>query len=237
MYVAVDGSHHGVLDSAIDEEVISLARNAMAAGRSSRYSLVSSPQELEIFVDAILPSPTLVMVGGVHIAVALTTIAKAVGYRTIVIDPRRAFGSAERFEHVDRLIQAWPTEAFKEVVFTPATAVAMLTHDPKIDDPALLTVLPSPAFYVGALGSTTTHSKRRQRLLDAGMALELVNRIHSPIGMDINASTPEEIAVAIMAEIVATRHHGGYYRHESQNRNNWRRQCNLRPKYHRHHSS
>ena len=209
MYVAVDGSHHGVLDSAIDDEVISLARNAMAAGRSSRYSLVSSPQELEIFVDAILPSPTLVMVGGVHIAVALTTIAKAVGYRTIVIDPRRAFGSAERFEHVDRLIQAWPTEAFKEVVFTPVTAVAMLTHDPKIDDPALLTVLPSPAFYVGALGSTTTHSKRRQRLLDAGMALELVNRIHSPIGMDINASTPEEIAVAIMAEIVATRHNGG----------------------------
>ena len=209
LYVSVDGSRRGSLDSAIDDEAVSLANDALAAGRSTRYLLTSASYELEIFVDAILPSPTLVMVGGVHIAVALSAIARSVGYHTIVIDPRRAFGSAERFADVDRLIQAWPGEAFQEVVITPATAVAMLTHDPKIDDPALMTVLPSPAFYVGALGSARTHEMRRRRLLDAGMEPELVNRIHSPIGLDINATTPEEIAVAIMAEIVAARRNGG----------------------------
>ncbi|MGD8856412.1 MAG: XdhC family protein, partial [Chloroflexota bacterium] len=109
-----------------------------------------------------------------------------------------------RFPDVDRLIQAWPDEAFDQFTITTSTAVASLTHDPKIDDPALVRALGSPAFYVGALGSRKTHAARRQRLLEAGLPQESIDRIHGPIGMSIGARTPEEIAVSIMAEIIAS---------------------------------
>jgi xanthine dehydrogenase accessory factor len=142
------------------------------------------------------------MVGGVHIAVALTTIAKTLGYKTIVIDPRRAFGSDERFPHADQLFRAWPDKAFAEIELTPETAVAMLTHDPKIDDPALKVALNSPVFYIGALGSSKTQKARRERLQAMGFGEEQIGRIYGPIGLDINAQNPEEIALAIMAEIV-----------------------------------
>lgn len=167
---------------------------------------VQLTDEIELFVDVVRPAPTLVMVGGVHIAIALTEIAKTLGYHTIVIDPRRAFGSESRFPHVDQLIQAWPDKAFGQFELTPETAVAMLTHDPKIDDPALKTVLNSPVFYIGALGSNKTHGKRRQRLSDMGFNEDQIGRIHGPIGLDIGATTPEEIALSIMAEIVKMKH-------------------------------
>jgi xanthine dehydrogenase accessory factor len=121
------------------------------------------------------------------------------------VDPRSAFGNEERFPNVDRLIQLWPAEAFQKIPLTRSTAVAMLTHDPKRDDPALEIALPSPAFYVGVLGSKTTQAKRRQRLLDSGLTEEQLNRLHGPIGLEIGAGTPEEIAMSIMAEIVAAR--------------------------------
>jgi len=132
-------------------------------------------------------------------------LAKTLGYRTIVIDPRSAFGNETRFPHVDQLIQSWPQEAFQQIPITRSTAIAMLTHDPKLDDPALKIALPSPAFYVGALGSKNTQAKRRQRLLDEGLTDEQLNRLHGPIGLKIGAGTPEEIAMSIMAEIVAAR--------------------------------
>jgi xanthine dehydrogenase accessory factor len=106
---------------------------------------------------------------------------------------------------VDRLIQLWPDEAFQLIPLTRSTAVAMLTHDPKLDDPALKIALPSPAYYVGALGSKTTQAKRRQRLLEGGVSESDLDRLHGPIGLDIGAGTPEEIAMSIMAEIVAAR--------------------------------
>lgn len=158
--------------------------------------------DVVLFVDPIRPSPRLVMVGGVHIAQALAPIAQTVGFHTTLIDPRRSFASQERFAHVDRLIQAWPEKAFKEVVVTTETAVALLTHDPKIDDPALKVVLNSPAFYIGALGSRSTHAKRKERLREMGFSETAVARIHAPIGLDIGATTPEQIALAVMAEIV-----------------------------------
>jgi xanthine dehydrogenase accessory factor len=132
-------------------------------------------------------------------------LAKTLGYRTVVVDPRSAFGNEERFPNVDRLIQKWPDEAFQEIPLTRSTAIAMLTHDPKLDDPALKIALPSSVFYVGALGSKTTQAKRRQRLLDEGLTEEQLNRLHGPIGLNIGAGTPEEIAMSIMAEIVAAR--------------------------------
>ena len=203
LYVTAGGSQQGTIHHDADDKIAALAKSALLTARSGSYSMHVAPHELVVFVDTILPAPALILVGGAHIAIALTTIARAVGFHTIVIDPRRAFGNIERFPHVDRLIQAWPDDAFKDVTITESTAVAMLTHDPKIDDPALKYVLLTPAFYIGALGSSATHAKRRRRLLDTGVAPQLVDRIHSPIGLDINAQTPEEIAVAVMAEIIA----------------------------------
>ena len=161
--------------------------------------------EVEVFIDTVRPAPTLIMVGGVHIAIALTSFAKTLGYHTLVIDPRRAFGSVERFPHVDKLIQAWPDKAFAEVKITRETAVALLTHDPKIDDPALKIILKAKPFYIGALGSNKTHAKRVERLRGYGFSDAEIGRIHAPIGLNIGAQTPEEIALAIMAEIVQAR--------------------------------
>ena len=121
----------------------------------------------------------------------------------MVVDPRKSFGNRERFPHIDLLIQAWPQEAFSQIDLHHKTAVAMLTHDPKLDDPALEIALASPAFYVGALGSRTTQAKRRQRLLEDGLTEQQLDRLHGPIGLEIGAGTPEEIAISIMAEIVA----------------------------------
>lgn len=146
------------------------------------------------------------VVGGVHIAVTLVSLAKSLGYQTILVDPRRMFGSQARFPHVDRLIQAWPEDAMAEIDLNASTAVAMLTHDPKIDDPALKVALRSPAFYVGVLGSRKTQTKRRQRLSQAGLSDEELGRLHGPIGLDLGGRAPQEIALAVIAEIVKVRH-------------------------------
>lgn len=198
----------GHISPEIDGLAAAAARTAMAVGRSERQQVELANTEtasVELFIEVTLPAPCLVIIGGVHIAVALTALAKTLGYRTIVIDPRRAFGSAERFPDVDQLIQVWPDKAFEEVSLSSSTAVASLTHDPKIDDPALKIALTSPAFYVGALGSTRTHARRLKRLAAAGVSEELLAKIHGPIGLDIGAQSPEEIALSIMAQIVASR--------------------------------
>lgn len=176
-----------------------LASEIYSQGISQRLAL---NDETEIFFETILPPPTLIMVGGVHIAMALSSLAKTLGYRTIVIDPRKAWGNNERFPNAEQLIQVWPEDAFEQIEITRSTAIATLTHDPKLDDPALKVALSSPAFYVGALGSTTTQAKRRERLSREGLSEAQLDRLHGPIGLDINAQTPEEIALAIMAEVV-----------------------------------
>jgi xanthine dehydrogenase accessory factor len=202
MLVEEDGSVTGSLSDELNKPAIDMAREILTQGESRRAML---NEEIEVFAEVILPPPTLIAVGGVHITIALMALAKTLGYRTVVIDPRSAFGNEERFPNVDKLIQRWPDEAFVEIPLTRSTAVAMLTHDPKLDDPALKIALPSPAFYVGALGSKTTQAKRRQRLLEEGMTDEQLNRLHGPIGLKIGAGTPEEIAMSIMAEVVAAR--------------------------------
>lgn len=186
-------------DAALDAAAMLAEKTAVSPHR------LQLTNEIEIFIDTVRPAPKLVLVGGVHIAVALTGMAQTIGFRTIVIDPRRAFGSNARFPHVDRLIPAWPEKAFAKIALTPETAVALLTHDPKIDDPALKIVLNSPVYYVGALGSKKTHARRVARLRGYGFNDAQINRIHSPIGLNIGAHTPEEIALSILAEIVKTR--------------------------------
>ncbi len=202
MLVQENGSVAGTLRDDLNEQTLNLAKETLAGGESRRLML---NEGIEVFMEVILPPPALIAVGGVHITIALMALAKTLGYRTVVVDPRTAFGNETRFPNVDRLIPLWPQEAFQKIPITRSTAIAMLTHDPKLDDPALKIALPSPAFYVGALGSKTTQAKRRQRLLDEGLSEEQLNRLHGPIGLEIGAGTPEEIAISIMAEIVAAR--------------------------------
>jgi xanthine dehydrogenase accessory factor len=178
-----------------------LTEKAMLA--STKHAVIISHGDRELFVNPLGASPTLVIVGGGHIAVALASIARTLDFRSVIIDPRKTFASAERFAHADRLIQAWPQKAFEDLQLNASTAVACLSHDPKIDDPALRAALASDAFYIGALGSTKTQAKRRQRLLDAGESEATMARLHAPIGIDIGAVTPEEIALAIMAQVIA----------------------------------
>jgi xanthine dehydrogenase accessory factor len=215
-WVVADGVFvSGRRGSEIEPWALAAAGAALEANQSRRVSAddwrrapgitMQEWDDVELFVEVTPRPPVLVMVGGVHIAIALAALARVLGYRTIVIDPRRAFGSQARFPEVDELIQAWPDEAFARVSLTADTAVAMLTHDPKIDDPALTIVLNSPAFYVGALGSRNTAEKRRQRLLKAGLSEKSLSRIHGPIGLPIGAESPEEIALSVMAEIVKSR--------------------------------
>lgn len=202
MLIREDGEVAGTISDRWNARTLDLAKETLKRGESCRVML---DEETEVFLEAISPPPTLIVVGGVHITIALVALAKTLGYRTIVVDPRSAFGNETRFPNVDQLIQSWPQEAFEQIPITRSTALAMLTHDPKLDDPALKIALTSPAFYVGALGSKTTQAKRRQRLLDEGLTEKQLGRLHGPIGLDIAAGTPEEIAMSIMAEIVAAR--------------------------------
>lgn len=199
MLIVEDDILHGSLGNEWDATVLKLAQDVLSQGASQRFTL---NENVEVFLEAILPPPTLIVVGGVHIAIALVSLAKTLGYRTILIDPRGAWGSEERFPYVDRLIPSWIEEAFEQITINRSTAIAMLTHDPKIDDPALQIALNSSAFYVGALGSKTTNAKRRVRLLSAGLTETQLSRLHAPIGLDIGAQTPEEIALAVMSEVV-----------------------------------
>jgi xanthine dehydrogenase accessory factor len=201
-----DDQPQGEIGGGADEQAAAVLRDALASGRSGRVPLtLPGGEPAEVFVEVNLPSPTLIMVGGVHIAIALASLAKALGYRTVVVDPRKSFGSETRFPHVDQLIQAWPDEALTQVGLNRSTAVAMLTHDPKLDDPGLQVALPSPAFYVGALGSQKTQARRRERLLEAGLTEAQLDRLHGPIGLDLGARTPEEVALSVMAEVVAAK--------------------------------
>lgn len=158
----------------------------------------------QIFIETYPPPATIIMVGAVHIAVALTTFAKPLGFRTIVVDARGAFATNERFGHADELVHAWPDEALQGRIHSN-TAVVVLTHDPKLDDPALLVALPSAARYVGALGSSKTQAARVIRLREAGLSDDQIAHLHAPIGLPIGGRTPEEIGLSIMAQIIAVR--------------------------------
>jgi xanthine dehydrogenase accessory factor len=180
------------------------ATEAAALLAGSRSALLAGEEGL--FARAYVPSPRLLIVGAVHIAQALAPMAAAAGFEVIVIDPRGAFASAERFPGV-QLSDEWPDEALVRLGLDAATALVALSHDHKLDDPALELALPSALFYIGALGSRRTHEKRLERLRAAGLG-ELTGRIHSPIGLDLGGRAPAEIAVSILAEIIQVRYRG-----------------------------
>jgi xanthine dehydrogenase accessory factor len=150
--------------------------------------------------------PHLVCVGGVHIAITLTQMAQAMGYRTTIIDPRGIFSTEERFGHVDALVHAWPQEAFASIALDAQTAVCVMTHDAKIDVPALEIALASECFYVGSLGRPTTQTQRYRQLRKRGLSHRTLARVFGPLGLDLGGRAPAEIALAILSEITAVRY-------------------------------
>lgn len=160
----------------------------------------SGMEEDGTFVAVHTPPLRMIVVGAVHIAQPLVGMARACGYDPVLIDPRGAFGSAERFPG-ERIVEDWPDEAMAALDPDARSAVVTLTHDPKLDDPAILAALASPAFYIGCLGSPRTHAKRLERLRTAGVTDAAIARIHAPVGLDIGARTPAEIAVSILAQV------------------------------------
>ena len=166
-----------------------------------RSGTLETPAGL-LFVEVWNPKPRLFVIGAVHTAQELVPLARATGYEVTVIDPRTAFSTPVRFPNTI-LLHDWPNEALATLAPDRRTAILTLTHDPKIDDPALEAALRSEAFYIGALGSRRTHAKRVERLKNAGFDAAAIARIHGPVGLPIGAQTPAEIAISIMAEITA----------------------------------
>jgi xanthine dehydrogenase accessory factor len=163
----------------------------------------------EVLIEPMLPAPQLIIVGGVHVAGPLSALARVLGFRIVLVDPRRAFANRERFPAADRVLVRWPGAALQELVVDARTAIVVLTHDPKIDEPALVGALATPAFYIGAIGSRKTHAGRAERLIRAGVAPETLGRIHGPIGLDLGGRSVEELALSILAEIIAARNGRG----------------------------
>ncbi len=173
------------------------ARQALLNDRSQPVDDVDGRHFLQVHN----PPHRMVVVGAVHIAQPLTQMAKHAGFQVTLVDPRESFNSEARFPSVDRRV-SWPDAALVDLELDHRTAVVTLTHDPKLDDPALMAALSSPAFYVGALGSRKTHGRRLERLAEAGFDDDAVSRIHGPVGLDIGARTPGEIAAAILAQVI-----------------------------------
>jgi xanthine dehydrogenase accessory factor len=169
--------------------------------RTGKSGMAETPQG-RVFLTVYVPPPRLVVTGAVHISQALAPMAKLVGYDVTIVDPRTAFASVERFPDV-KLIADWPDAALPPLNIDHYTAFVALTHDPKIDDPALTHALARDCFYIGALGSKKTHARRIERLKAQGISEQQIGRIHSPIGLAIGAVSPAEIAVAIIGEITA----------------------------------
>jgi xanthine dehydrogenase accessory factor len=194
---------HALVDPQAVEGDLSLDAAALGAVRAAirdDRSLTVETSDGRLFVEVFNPPLRLIVVGAVHAAQPLARMGATAGYAVTIIDPRSSFATEERFPGV-ALSTDWPDEAMPRLKPDRRTAIVTLTHDPKIDDPALTVALKSDAFYIGALGSKRTHAGRCQRLKEAGFAESEVARIHGPVGLDIGALTPAEIAVSILAEI------------------------------------
>ncbi|MSP13876.1 MAG: xanthine dehydrogenase [Chloroflexi bacterium] len=193
-----DGLDRGALDQVLrllrieTNETVTLADNA--------------GQETRIFVEVFLPSPKLIVIGAVHTAIPLAIFAKEMGFKTIVADARGKFATDERFPHVDVLLNLWPDEALAQYPPDASTYIVILTHDPKFDDPAVKLAVASPARYIGALGSNKTHTARLERLRAEGVPEDQLQRIHAPIGLDIGARSPQELAISILGEMIAAKY-------------------------------
>lgn len=192
-----DGEQRLIATGERADALATAAQTALARDKSGTVDVDGASWFLNVFNSP----PKLYIVGAVHIAQPLSQMAALSGFEVTVIDPRTAFATSERFPNL-HLITAWPDEALADLPLDARTAVVTLTHDPKLDDPALVAALKSGAFYVGALGSKKTHSARVGRLKNAGFDDAAIARIHGPVGLDIGAVSPAEIAISVMAQII-----------------------------------
>jgi len=200
-----DGRLEGTLgDAAADAALVKVATDLLAHGISKTVEVAGR----QLFVEAYPVRPRLVVVGAVEVARALVRLAGELGYETVVVDGRSAFATPARFPNVDRLVVGWPDEVADEIALGPADAVAVLTHDVKFDEPAIIEALRRGCRYVGAVGSRKTQADRRARLLEAGVEADALDRLRGPIGLDLGGRLPAETALAILAEIVAERRAG-----------------------------
>jgi xanthine dehydrogenase accessory factor len=202
LLVTPDGPAAGGLgDARLDAEAGEAAAELLWAERSETRKLGG----VQVFIDVVAPAPRLLILGAVDYAAALCRLARASGWRPFVCDPRSAFATEARFPEAEEVIEAWPQEAFAELGIDRATYIAILTHDPKLDDAALRIALRSDAAYVGVMGSRRAQAKRGERLLEQGLSAAELARMSAPIGLDLGATSPEETALSIMAEVVAVR--------------------------------
>jgi xanthine dehydrogenase accessory factor len=203
LLVRPDQSVDGSLGTAeLDAAALAFAEELMWAERSERREV----GDISLFIDVVAPPPRLIMFGAVDFAGALARMARAAGWRPYVVDPRGRFATKERFPEAEEIVVAWPDEAIGRLGgIDRATYLAVLTHDPKLDDAALVLALRSDAAYIGAMGSRRAQEKRRERLLERGLTEEELARIAAPIGLDLGGLTAEETALSIMSEVVAVR--------------------------------
>ncbi len=200
LLIEADGTRSGTLGAPeLDDDAARAAEELLWAERSERRG--------PLFIDVVGPAPRLILFGAVDIASSVCTLARAAGWRCYVVDPRARFATPERFPDAEEVIAAWPEEAFARLGgIDPATSIAVLTHDPKLDDAALLIALRSSARFVGAMGSRRAQAARRDRLVAAGITDDELERLAAPLGLDLGAVSGEETALSILAEVVAARH-------------------------------
>jgi xanthine dehydrogenase accessory factor len=202
MLVTADDIEGTLGTSALDVNAASVARDAIQTEKSG---LVTLAADVDVYVDVFPLPPLMVLIGAVHVAQAIVKYASPLGFRIVVVDARQTLATEERFPDVDELIVSWPEEAYATLPITKTSAVVILTHDPKFDEPAILGALQTDAGYIGAVGSRKTNVERRQRLLESGATEEQLARVHGPIGLNIGGNTPEEMAISILAEVIAVR--------------------------------
>ena len=195
-----DTGVHGDVDQ-IPDELIERGRELLRRDGATTMEVAQEQYLLQTFSCA----PSLIIVGAVHIAQALIPMARIAGYKVQLIDPRTAFASSDRFPDTE-ISHEWPTEALQKLLLNTRTAVITLSHDAKIDDPALQAALESDAFYIGALGSKKNHASRLERLAEHGFSSETLNRVAGPIGLPLGGRSPAEIAISILAQITQTRY-------------------------------
>ncbi len=206
LVVVRDQDATGSIDSRLDPWVVTEALRLQANGGTCVVTGPWMDGEATIFIEGFAPPRRLLIIGATHTAVALCHLGKALDFHITIIDPRTLYATAERFPEADRIIHAWPAEALDAAPIDANTCIAVLAHDPKLDLPALARALRSEAGYVGVMGSRKTHERRRAELRKAGFSERELLRLHAPIGLDIGARTPEEISVAIIAEMLAVRY-------------------------------
>ena len=210
MMVWPDGRSLGSLgNAALDQQAGHWMQKQIAVQETTLTSFNIAAHhvaQVEVFVDVFAPAARMVVVGAVHIAIPLVTLAKAMGYHTVVIDPRAAFATRERFPHVDELITEWPSSALEKLRPDEGTYIAVLSHDEKLDNPALALALASSARYVGVLGTRKKIPQRFAALRELGVTDQQLSRLRAPIGLHLGAIQPEEIALSILAEMVTAKH-------------------------------